>query len=496
MIDALKILITLLAYFGLGPALGYLVARSRKSQRVILALMTLMPCLPPGKLTLMIFSIEEYRGHTKGFEANWIEVLGLALILANTVFAPKRSLRPMISFGVIIYLLWCFLCALSLIPAFDKEIALMGVFKFTKPVLILAGVYHVMRDEEDLRLVLEVMAWALIIQVLVALKQRYLDGQYKSKGWFEHQNSMGLWAYMSALPLLAVAMWKKTPAPIAALYLTACGSALVMILLTVSRACLAAYLMGCALIMAKCWLFNRSGRLTIVTLLGTLASAGLIFKAKDTYNSRLDEIKTNIAVTEVDVREIMIQQAEAMLNESFFGIGWNNYGIMNSRPHGEKISQIMEDWDEARGFTVYEENYYNNALTESLYWLLLAENGWPGLIGFALFLGVTVWWCIACVWTYRGTFYSIYAYGVFVTFVCVYIHSKVERILTQTKNISFWLVMCGIMAALYAMRREAVANRRKLKAPGVALPPTKPAAQSSPSGAFPLPAQIWGSAYL
>jgi len=479
--DALKILITLIAYMGVGPVLGCLIANSQKAQRFVLGMMAFMPCLPPGRLTLMIFSIEDYRGHTKGFEANWIEVLGIALLIASMRNAAVKPQRPLVPPGVVIYICWCLLSLLSAIPAFESHIALMAAFKFTKVVLILGGVFHGLKSEDDFRTVLRVVAWALIIQVFVALKMRYVDGLFQVKGWFEHQNSMGMWAYMAAIPLLAVALYKKTSNRDANLYLTACGAALLMIVLTVSRGGLGAILMGSMVVVLKSWVFNRSARLTFVTLIGGLAAFLMVVKAKDTYGARIEEVKTTAETSPYDLRDILNMQSAAMLHESPFGIGWNNFAIANSRPRGTKFSQILEDWEESRGFTIYEENYVANALTESLYWLLLAETGWPGFVGFVAFQIVTIWWGLRCWQYYKGSFYGILTFGILVSLSTCYIHGQVERILTQTKNLSFWMILCGMLAALEIMRRQKMPVFAKSEPKPALRPATTPALPATPA---------------
>jgi len=455
--DVLKILVTLIAYLGVGPVLGCMIARSAKAQRVVLGMMAFMPCLPPGRLTLMVFSIDTYRGHTKGFEANWIEVLGIALIVAKMMAPPAlMTKRPLIPPGAIIYVCWCALSLLSILPSFEGEMVLMSAFKFTKVVLILAGVYHGVKNEEDFKVILRVLAWALIIHGLVALSQRYIDGRFQIKGWFEHQNSMGMWAYMAAIPLLALALWDKTTHRDSMLFLAATGFALLQIVLTVSRAGLAVMLMASVVVVIKCWLVNRSTRLFVVSIIGGAAAMLMVVKAKDTFQARLDEVEATAEKSPYDLRDILNMQSAAMLKESAFGIGWNNFAIANSRPRGAKFSQILEDWEESRGFVILEENYVNNALTESLYWLLLAETGWPGYCGFVLFQAVTIIWCLRCWRHYRGTFYGVFSFALLVTLSVCYLHGMVERILTQTKNLSFWMVLCGLIAAIEMMRRQKV----------------------------------------
>ena len=96
-----------------------------------------------------------------------------------------------------------------------------------------------------------------------------------------------------------------------------------------------------------------------------------------------------------------------------------------------------------RGSLSDPRNFTQNAQTESLYWLILSENGILGLTAWLLFVGVTFWWCLENCFTYRHS----WAGGMFVAIVIVlsfaYMHSFLERILTQPKNLSLWLIYFG-----------------------------------------------------
>jgi len=116
----------------------------------------------------------------------------------------------------------------------------------------------------------------------------------------------------------------------------------------------------------------------------------------------------------------------------------------------------MMDWDESRGFRIYDENYYAIPLTESLYWLLLAETGYLGFAAFVMFLMPTLWWgCEAMLASWRlpvGYFVT----GILVALTLTYLHGTVERVLTQTKNLSMWLIFVGFLSRVEQCRRDGV----------------------------------------
>jgi O-Antigen ligase len=451
MMDVIKFFIIAFAYFGAAPMLANKITGSRKAQRIVFCIMMFMPCLHPGKITLNVDSWQFYRGHTKGFEANWIEVLGLAIIIASSRNRNPGKKWKLMCPGSGLYLLWAFLSFISIFAAQDKMFALMATFKFTKAVIMFLAAFHFLREEEDLQWIMRTLAGSLIFYVFLCLKLRYVDGEFQVKGWFEHQNPMCMWCYMAAVPMLGLALHKDTSQRDFLFYVCGVGAAAVCVLLSVSRGGLAALAGGCAIVTLQAWVRKPSSRVLMVTV-GAVA-AGLLASmfAMKSLNSRIQAVNDTAETTEFDLREILIMQSKAMLDDSFIGIGWNNFGLMNSRPHGYKYSAILEDWDVSRGFTLVEENYYANPLTESLYWLLLAENGYGGFISYVLFLAATIWFALRGVFRFWKRQWGTFAGGILVAFSICYAHGTVERILTQTKNMSFWLLLAGLVAAIQAM---------------------------------------------
>jgi hypothetical protein len=399
----------------------------------------------------MLDSIETYRGHTKGFEFSFIEVLGIAVIVASAKRRDPgwRLLGP----GTFVYLGWCALMALSLFHSISLVHGLMAVVKFTKIVILLVAGFHFLRDEEDLFWVLRTLAAMLIFMALTCLKMRLIEGRFRTVGTFEHQNPMAMWCYFGAIPLFAMALRKETVKRDSLLFLGAVAGAGICVLLSVSRGALAAFGVGCVAVMGLAFLRGVSKKLITITVLSAIGGVLVALTALDSVFARMKEEKGREADGEEDLRAVMIAQARAMLHDSSIGIGWNNYGIANSRPL-ERYSLIMEEWDLSRGFRIYEENYYMNPLTESYYWLILGENGYPGIYGCAAFLATTLIWGLRVQRAFWKTAAGWFAGALLVALSLQYIHATVERVLTQTKNLSLWLLMLGLLSKLEYLRRR------------------------------------------
>lgn len=454
--DLLKLLMAMALYGGLAPFLGVVLAARRSWQRVLFGLMMFMPSLPPGRITFMIESVDAYRGHTKGFEVSIIEVLALALIIAvlrgpRDAALPRRQPLPP---GTLVYLGWACAGLLSIVNAWEPVYALMTFVRVFKGALIFAAAALFLRDEKDLRASVCGLAVALLVQGWTCLKLRYFDGQFQIKGWFEHQNPMSMWAYMSACVVFAAAMHPQVKGRLLWLCLAAFGAAGLCVLLSVSRAALAAYAAGAAVVLVMAWLRGPGVRTTLVSLLGVLGAVLVMAFAMDSIHSRLQEVQAGKEKSAEDLRDILNRQSKAMLTDHpLLGVGWNNFGIANSRPYGGIYSEVLEEWDRERGFTIIDENYWANPLTESLYWLILAENGWTGWLCFLLFLAVTLWHGLRAVLHGGGSLAGYVAFGILTALLICYPHGLVERILTQPKNLSHWLMLVGMLSGMEMNRR-------------------------------------------
>lgn len=439
-----KIIVIAVVYFGIGPLLGLLFRGRDLARRLALGFMAFELVRPPSDFTLMLYSIESYRGHTKGFEFNFLEAIAIGFAL-QALWEKRKDFRWMPP-GMVAWLLWVAVSLLSIFTALEPLYVLMPAFKFVKMTLIMLGVFAAIRHQRDLEAIMRGFSVALLLQVIICLWGRYVQGGFRVMGWFEHQNPMAMWSYMVALPIFGLALSKQTKPRDVFLYFSAFASAGLVVVLSVSRASLAAFAVGSALMLALSLLQGLTARRLIIGLMGGMGGALVIAMAADTFIERMHEDSS----PENDLRLALNAQSHAMLKDSpICGIGWNNFGIANSRPRGTEYSEILERWEENRGRRIYPEQFEANPLTESLYWLLLAETGFLGFSFFMIFLLITLWHGGRATIGFWKTPIGLLLAGILVALLITYFHGRVERVLTQTKNLTTWIIFCTIMARCY-----------------------------------------------
>lgn len=450
MSDLIKIPFVLTCYLLVAPALGFLLCGRVVAQRLVLGLMVFMTSWQINKFTMMMGSVERYRGHTKGFEASLVSVLGLALIV--NAFLERRPDFRWLPGAARLWLLYCGLSMLSIFAAPNVSYTLMAGWKFTLATVILIGAYNQVRTRTDLRWLLLSLAFTLCVQAMVALKGKYIDGFYQVRGWFEHQNSLATWAYPAGLVLLVTCL----SASYREVWMWLAGgfaAAGILVQSALSRAALAVFAVGAVLLLGGSALVRPTlHKFRIAAVLGAGAFGALLLSI-DTIIGRMND-QGNEASAET--RVTMNLASKAMLDASPIGIGWNNFALTINAPF--PYGDVIDDSIRARGHRVDED--YAKGVVESHYWLLRAETGWPGFCSYLLFVTVTGWWMLRGAVRLRkardGT--AAFLMGVLVGYSLLYVHCQLERVLTQTKNLSLWMILIGVACKVATWKPETTAD--------------------------------------
>jgi hypothetical protein len=439
-----KIAAVLFLYGLCVPALGLLLRWRPNWQRPVFALvcfMTLGGILNAAEwgITLDFFL---YRGHAKGYHFYFVEIPALALLTARVLedWRKFRFCPP----GLWLYFLYCALSFVSIINAPFPEYVLMAAFKYLKVALFFVLAYNFLRNEKDLHFFLQVMCVVMFWEMAVVLKMKYLDGMYQVRGTFEHQNSLSMYVTMIGLVFLAVSLGPRHPW--SNLYFIGYVACAVIQQATLSRAGLVIYAAG-TLAVSLLGLIERvtRRRLLVLATLGCVGVIGLTMTL-DTILLRFRDPGTQ---SSAKTRELLNIASRQMLADYSLGIGWNNFGRAINKPF--PYGKVIDQWERAGGARVDEDA--PKGIAESLYWLLLAETGFQGLLGFILFVFIFLWKNVRAIVVFRCTFLGSISLGILLGFTCNYLQSFLERVLTQPRNAMLWMMLLGIVARIDTLRR-------------------------------------------
>lgn len=439
-----------------GPALGFWLKGQPGKQRVLFAIMCFMTInglFGPGNWGLTLASIETYRGHTKGYHFYFNHALAIALIVAKWLEDPRsfRWVPP----GLGLYLLYCGLSLLSIVNAPDKNYVLMAAHKSIFVSLLMVATFNTLRNDEDLKYFLRVMAVTITWELFICIKGKYADGIYQVRGTFEHQNPLAMYSVLLGMIFIVTGLgptFRWSNYMMVAFII--CG---VIVEFTLSRGALVMFGIGAvaAVLVSLADKITRR-RVLVTSVLGILGGIGLML-ALDTIVSRFND-KGNVASGEL--REVMKNACRAMVSDHPLGIGWNNYALVVNPPY--PYAEIYYDWLRGKGQIPNEDA--PNSVVESHYYLLLAETGYTGLNSWLLVIIVGLLRNLRAAWFFGYSFRRCLSLGIFIGCALNYEQSTLERVLVQPRNLMMWMIIMGITARLEVMRREGKAVIKAAKA--------------------------------
>lgn len=391
-------------------------------------------------ITLSFF---EYRGHAKGYHFYFAEVLALALVISGSLNHWKqfRFFPP----GLWLYFAYCAASFVSIFNAPEPNLVLMAAFKFVKMSIVFVAAYTFLRDEDSFHFFLTAMAVTMGWQLFVVLKMKYLAGYYQVPGTFEHQNSLSMFVTMIGLVFLAAALGPSHPR--SKWYLAAFLACAFIQQSTLSRAGLAIFAVGTVSVVLLSFVDRLTReRLAVLAVLAAAGVVGLVM-TMDTIIGRFQDRGNEASAR---TRELLNEASRNMLADYPLGIGWNNFGRVINRPY--PYGDIIDQWEREGGARI--DYSYEKGIVESHYYLLLAETGYQGLFFYLVFIGVFLWWSIRCAIFYRGRFLGAVSLGIAAGCGFNYLHSILERVLTQPRNMMLWLLLLGATARLESWRRK------------------------------------------
>ena len=454
-IDIRNFVIALIGLFAVAPVIGILIAGNRRGQQAVFFIIIFIQFAKSTSYGLMFFSIEWYRGHTKGVEFTLIDILCVSLLIAMILNQPgKFKFCPP---GLLFYLFFVFAATLSILDTYKPHYTLMATANHLKAALLFITAFNFIKTRDDFRVILWAMACALMIESAWVLKQKYVDGFFQPYGFYDHQNSMCMWAYFYAVPLFAASLSKETKPLDAWFWLAGVGAGGLAIVAALSRGSLAALIFSCLAVLTLSIIFGGFTRRKIAIIaIGLFAGTAVLYKASDSIIERFTDAN-DVGSETKDFRVLLNEVSKQMLLDTKTGVGWNNFNIANSRPY-PRYSQMYEAFFANVGHSIDIRQYRSNANTESLYWMYLAETGFLGFGALLLLMIVHLLRLVRIYWERdreaKDSTVGFFILGMIIVSFVLYFHSTVERILTQTNNLWAWLIYLGFASYFEQQRRE------------------------------------------
>jgi hypothetical protein len=351
-----------------------------------------------------------------------------------------------------LFYLFCLSASFSIFFAQYPTYVLMAALKTVELTLVGVAAYNFLRTDRDLKFMVNCLACTMAWQLIVVLKMKYVHHIYQVYGTFEHQNSLSTFTTMIGLVFLGVALAPKEKKSNWFLWVYIFCAFIVQSAL--SRGSLFTFAFGTVVVVALSLIDRVTKRRIYVTLgLGAVALIGLAFTL-DTITARFHDYGTEESKR---TRDMLNEASRAMVRDHPFGVGWNNYGKMINYPnhYGENI----DAWQRKNGNPV--DPLYQKGISESLYYLILAENGYISLVLFIAFYSLFLFMNLRAAWTFRYDFVGGFSIGMFAGCGVIYLQSLLERVLTQPRNMALWFLLLGAAGRIEMWRRSEVKLRKE-----------------------------------
>lgn len=419
-------------------------------------------------LSMNFVSREWYRGTSRGFEVSLVELLAVGLVVGAIVRPREGEKRWFWPASLGLMLIYFFFATFCVAVADPKIFGLFELSKMVRGIIVFVAAALYVRSEREVRLFVWSLGIAVCIEGLVALVERYYFGIHRVPGSLKDSNSLSMYLCTTG-PVFVAVITSRFPKYLKVVGAAAIALAFVGVILTISRAGLIAILgtLVCATLATVSYRITLQRAAILLVVLAGIG--GALAKSWKTVGARFqgDSLKNEYGAKHEQNRGYYIRIALAIANDSWFGVGPNNWSYWVSNKYGPRLgwhfipymdteqepSQIVpagRDIDEPQA-----------APAHSLAALTAGEMGFGGL---ALFTLLWLRWLLmgaSFLWPRTPDPMRRMAVGIFFGMGGAFFQSLTEWVYHQTQIYFTFHIMVGVLASLYYLRK---CERRARKA--------------------------------
>lgn len=343
--------------------------------KYLLVSMLILSIMFGSMVSINFVSMEQYRGPSRGFEITVTDLICLALIFTLILTKPKKIIWIPKTFGM---------CAVFFVAAVinvvSSPVPLYGYFflwQLYRAALLYWCIINLVVTEDGGKEIMNAIWMGFVavgcVMLLIAFKQKYVDGIYRIPAFFDHSNTVPSFLIMLLCATMVWGMANKEFTFIQ--YAFTMIASLGMIFAIFATGSRSGYLVAAGSVGASLVITNfRKKKLavdrfrivfsTIVIIVAMFVGGLLVI---DTVIDRF----LNAPESSEEARDEFNISARMMAEDHFFGVGLNqfSYVLTNTEKYREHI-KIMANEEQA-------------GVAHHIYLLTAAE---MGNIGLALFL--------------------------------------------------------------------------------------------------------------
>jgi len=394
-------------------------------------------------IDINFISYEHYRGTSRGFE------IGMVDIIVFSLWAIMRSRQEEYPLQtppgtVLFWIYWAF-SALSMANAAVPLYSMFELWKMVRMYIFFYVVYNTLRRWSDFDDMMRYISYVILFITYVVMKQKYIEHIFQTYGPFPHQNSLVMYMILFGALMLGYLL-NKNDAKLT-YWLPVFGMAGIDIISTLSRAGMALFILSASVIFMLSYATKFSLRKLGITVVFIILGAGVLYKASDTIIERFETAPEESA----NVRVVLAIAARKMADDSFIGVGLNNFGLKINPPYpyGNHIPR--------------KDAYEKGGLVETAYMMIAAETGWHNLVIFMTLLLYMYFKNMSNYFRMKTHEYRYLSIGIAGGLLSVYIETTLEWVLKQTNNFYQLIFIFAIIGAVGRLLDEEQAAKDKLE---------------------------------
>ncbi len=428
-------------------------------------------------MSINFVSRDFYRGTSRGFEVSIPDILAFS-VFASCMLAPVQGRRRVFWPASLTIMLIYFAYAVFNVSISDPRIfGYFELFKMLRGFLLVGAVAFYVRSEKQVRQLVLALALLVCFEGLLALKQRYVDGEHRVPGTIDDSNSLSVFFCMTA-PIFPAVINSDLPRYLKLLGAAAIALAGVGEILTISRA--GVVIIALVLLLSTfCTISYRiSFRKIAITFMVLVMAGGVLAKSWKTLKARFESsnFQQEYENKKTLGRGYYIRIAKAITQDRFFGVGLNNWSYWVSQEYGPKQGYRFVPYngtDRDPPITIPPDSNVDEAQAAPAHCIEALTAGELGIPGLVLFLLVWArWFQIGATFLLPRTPDPMrrLGVGIFFGFWGIFLQSLTEWVFRQSPVYYVFHILLGALVGLYFMKKhpEAVPKgqrRRERRGP-------------------------------
>jgi O-antigen ligase len=434
--------IFLLALFIGTPALaGFLRSQPRQIVNTCFVLGATMFFLAP-RLWAAPVAWPLWPGLARGIEISFVDAISIALIASTKSVRIPRTLK-------LAFAIYCLAILVSTFTAYQWIPATFYAWQLLRTVLLFIAVARVCATVEGAPVALiSGLGFGLMVEAVLVIYQ-YLTGSPRPGGSLGHPNFIGLSLDFVIFPTIALMLGTRRtywPAATAA-------AGLIIAVLGGSRATMGLLAIGVILTVVLSLYHRKTSRKNafagLLAMLLIASAPAMLWAA----NRRTDAAKASSDYE----RSAMKEAARMIISDHPFGVGANQYVLVAN----------TGGYSQRAGVAWNEDN--RAAAVHSTYYLVTAEMGFLGLVGFLATLASIVLLGVRLLRRHVAGEYGELVPGLLATMIVVLAHISYEFVFMDFVLHYLFAISTGLLVAIAARSRSAARSSAVRSRPPAAL---------------------------